>query len=209
VWATALAAILGIAGTLLVAGYLAGRPGVYWSEIKVQFLVPKSVRNPNGLQSSSDGVIATAGVVAIRVGSSTPLSAVSDNVSIVGEGIRSGYRVRLPNSGGQWANNFDQSLLDVQAAGATPAEVSATMQNVLDRINSTLQSMQNDAGSARANDIELALSPPTWPMYYQSGSRSRTVLATMLLGIGLTGALTTVTRRRLVSVAQRRTPRVS
>ena len=152
---------------------------------KFSSLVPKSVRNPNGLQSSSDSVIAAAGVVAIKVGSSTPVSAVSDNVSLVGEGIRSGYRVRLPNSGGQWANNFDQSLLDVQAAGATPAEVSATMQNVLDRINSTLQSMQSDAGSARANDIELALSPPTWPMYYQSGSRARTVLATMLLGIGL------------------------
>ncbi|MGI8665376.1 MAG: hypothetical protein ACR2N4_05015 [Jatrophihabitans sp.] len=179
------------------ANYFAHRPGVYWSQVQVLFVAPKSAANPNGLSVSSESLITTAGVVAKMVGSSPPgPSVVSDTVTLVGEGIRHGYGVRLPNSGGQFATNFDQAALDVQAAGTTVVEVSATLSKVLDQITTELSTLQSDAHVAPVNLIRAELSPPTPPIYYQTGSKSRALAITLVIGGGITAFLAWFVRRR-------------
>jgi hypothetical protein len=182
-WARALA-VLVLVGTLAVAWHIYRLPGSYSSEVKVVFLAPKSTVNPNALAISSDSIVTTAGAVA-RIVDPDVEPAVSESVTLAGEGIRHGYSVRLPNSGGQWATNFDKPQLDVQAVGSSAAEVNATMARVLDRIRRTLDRLQTEQHVAQHNMITLSQSPPTVPMYYDHGSRLRAVGATMLLGAGL------------------------
>jgi len=191
--------LLALVGILLTAGVaerVRSTPGVYWSEVRVVLLAPPSQTNQNTLQTSSSSLIALAGVLARNVGSSTPVNAVSDSVTLVGEGVRHGYRVRLPDSGGQWATNFDQQLVDVQAAGPTVADVSKTMNDVLARISRELTSLQTSLGVDKFNWISSTQSPPTVPIYYQRGSRTRALGATLILGFGLTLALIVGVRRR-------------
>ncbi len=177
--------------------YFARRPGVYWSQVQVLFVAPKSVANPNGLSVSSESLITTAGVVAKMVGSSPPgPSVVSDSVTLVGEGIRHGYGVRLPNSGGQFATNFDQAAIDVQAAGTSVAEVSTTLNSVLGKVNSSLDELQSQAGVAKVNLIRAQLSPPTPPIYYQTGSKTRAMAITLVIGGGFTAFVAWFVRRR-------------
>jgi hypothetical protein len=195
---------------LLVSGAvgyrLARRPGVYWSQVTMVLVAPKSTANPNGLSVNSESLISTAGVIAKMVGASPSEPAVvSDSVTLVGEGIRHGYGVRLPNSGGQFATNFDRAALDVQAAGTTVAEVSATITRVLAEIRDDLDRLQSDAGVATVNLIRLEQSPPTLPIYYQTGSKTRAMATTLVLGTGLSGWLAWLVGRR----NQRQAPRVS
>ena len=195
---------------LLVSGAvgyrLARRPGVYWSQVTMVLVAPKSAANPNGLSVNSDSLISTAGVIAKMVGSSPhEPTVVSDSVTLVGEGIRHGYGVRLPNSGGQFATNFDRAALDVQAAGTTVVEVSATITRVLGEIRDDLARLQSDAGVATVNLIRLEQSPPTLPIYYQTGSKTRAMATTLVLGTGLSGWLAWLIGRR----GQRQAPLVS
>lgn len=192
--------VIVLVGALLSAGvgvYMAKRPGVYWSQVQVLFVAPKSVANPNGLSVSSESLITTAGVVAKIVGSSPAgPSVVSDSVTLVGQGIKHGYGVRLPNSGGQFATNFDQAALDVQAAGTSAAEVTATLNSVISRIETALSKLQTEAGVAAVNLIRPQLSPPTAPLYYQAGSKTRALAITLVLGGGITMWLVWFVRRR-------------
>lgn len=199
---------------LLISGmvglYLAKRPGVYWSEVTVVLIAPKSAANPNGLTVDSESLIDTAGVLAKMVGSSPPgPPVVSDSVTLVGEGIRHGYGVRLPNSGGQFATNFDRAALDVQAAGTTAAEVSGTLNQVLSTISADLDRLQRDAGVAKVNLIRTQLSPQTAPIYYQTGSKTRALAITLVLGGGLSWSLSWFVGRRYRRIGQRQAPRVS
>jgi hypothetical protein len=202
------AGVIMLVGLLIsaVAGlYLAKRPGVYWSEVTVVLIAPKSAANPNGLSVSSESLIDTAGVLAKMVGSSPPgPTVVSDSVTLVGEGIRHGYGVRLPNSGGQFATNFDRAALDVQAAGTTVAEVSDTLNRVLNTISADLDRLQSDAEVAKVNLIRTQLSPQTAPIYYQTGSKTRALAITLVLGGGLSWSLAWFIGRRY-----RQAPRVS
>jgi hypothetical protein len=193
----------------LVAGWAVTRvDGVYWSEVRVLFLAPRSAINPNALMTSSDSLISTAGVVGKMVDPNVE-SVVSDSVTLTGEGTRRGFSVRLPNSGGQWATNFDQPALDVQAVGSTAVEVTSTMRSVLRWIRSALRDIQRHARVSRPNLISLGESPPTVPVYFQRGSRVRALAVTLLLGTGLTvviagGTGHVAARRRYSSTARAR-----
>lgn len=202
--------LVGLLISAVVGLYEAKRPGVYWSEVTVVLIAPKSAANPNGLTVDSESLIDTAGVLAKMVGSDPPGPAVvSDSVTLVGEGVRHGYGVRLPNSGGQFATNFDRAALDVQAAGTTVAEVSNTLNTVLKRITDDLTRLQSDAGVATVNLIRTQLSPQTAPIYYQTGSKTRALAITLVLGGGLSWSLAWFVGRRYRRAGQRQAPRVS
>jgi hypothetical protein len=188
--------VAGLIVTVAAGGYLIRLPGTYWSEVNVVFLPPLSEKNPNSLQTGSTSLITFAGVVAQEVGSSTPITTVSDSVSLVSIGVKHGYQVRLPNDGGQWSNDFDKQFLDVQATGSTPQEVASTMRMVLAKISTALATMQSEAGVDKSNLVYTSQSPPSIPLYYQVGSHVREVIAVSILGIGFTAAAVALIGRR-------------
>jgi len=182
-----------------VTAYAAARlnTSVYWTQQSVVFLAPADPVRPNALESTSESLIATAGVVERSVNQGRPESLTSSSsVSMLDVGDYDGWSVRLPNAGGQWASNFDQPLLEVQAAGSTPESVSNHLSDALIRIRSALAEFQRTAGVAPVNDIRLELSPSDANVIRVSGYRSRSALGIAALGVLLTISLFVVLEAR-------------
>ena len=195
--------VAGLAATAVLLIYISSLSGVYRSQVNVVLVPPPSVPI-NDLDNSNESLIATAGVIATLVNG--PISnerSVSQGVSLTGEGVYSGYSVRQPNSGGQWDYRFDNPVLDVQATGATLAEAEANMDIALQLILDTLVTIQIDAGASSADMIETTLNPAEPQYYYDRGSRSRALGATVILTAALTIAAVIVVDRGVGSRPRR------
>lgn len=162
---------------------------VYWSQTDVRFTYP-GPDSSNSLITTTDSVIATAGLIAIEFNDSNPGPRLSsDDVSIVDAGILDGVLVRLPNAGGQWATNFNEPRLDVQASGSDPEEVRARTAAAVASIEALLREHQRSAGVAQAALITPRASPATPIIAEARGSRVRAVVVSGSLGVGLSLSL--------------------
>lgn len=181
--------LLGLAVTALAAFHVVTAPGVYYAQVDVVFLRPVNSFVPNSLSVTSSSVTATASVVQREV-SGVPASSrvVSEQVTIVGEGITEGERVRLPNSGGQWANNFDRAVLDVQVVDSTEDAAQRRIDSLVKRIDESLVRRQREAGADPSTWIRTRLSPAAPTVHYLEGERRRAAAMTLVLGAGLTCA---------------------
>src|SRR5450756_2586374 len=119
-------------------------------------------------------------------------TAASASVTIVDEGVRDGARIRLPNSGGQWANNFDRPVLDVQAVGPTPERAAALFDAAVERVRSSVYLRQRALGVEDVNMIHLTVAPSATNIFYADGERKRAIPVAVLLGAGLTMAAATL-----------------
>jgi hypothetical protein len=193
-WA-ALVVALGLLLTVAITYRVARKPGVYWAQIDVVFLPPASSYNPNTLVSTSDGVISLAGVVGKMV-DPHPVAArvVSPTIVLADQGIRHGWSVTLPNEGGQWSDNFDKPLLDVQAVGSTAAEVTGTVNRLISQINLTLAGLQ--AQVPRADRVTTELNPSQVQVFYEPGRRLRALAACLAVGVAATAVAAGYLRRR-------------
>lgn len=192
-------AALGALGTVVFAGIASHAHGVYTSDAQVRFIAPTSSVDPNTWQLSASSLVMVAGAVGQMVDDSQAPRATSPKVTITGMGVRDGWSVTLPNTGGQWGDNFVSPYLDIQVAGPSAAVVSATMQTLIRRIDHDLSVLQQRERVAPGNLIHTqvnSLASP--PIYYERGSRVRALLAAFALGIGFSVALTMLTRRFLL-----------
>jgi hypothetical protein len=178
-----------LAVTAGVSMWAFSRPGLYFSQSRVLFLAPPSDHTPNNLVAPSDSLITTAGVVAKMVGASFAAPpVVSDTVTLPGEGITHGWSAHLPNIGGQWAPNFSEPAVVVQAVAPTPAEVEALMADVLGRVRAAVTTLEDRASVAPVNRIVLASSPEVPAVEHVSGSGKRGAATVLVLGVSATWA---------------------
>ena len=121
-----------------------------------------------------------------------PIPATSIDVTLLDQGVYNGEQVRLPNNGGQWATNFNQPVLDVQASGPSRAIVQQRIDGMVQEIEQILERRQDEAAVSPANRIAVAFSPPEIQIRYVRGDTKRAVLVTSALGLSLTlGSVTT------------------
>jgi hypothetical protein len=194
-WA-ALVVAVGLLLTVAITYRVVRKPGVFWAQTNVVFLAPVSSLYPNALVANSDGVIALAGVVGKIVDPDAAAArVVSPTVRLVNQGIRHGWSVTLPNDGGQWAENFDKPLLDVQAVGSTAAEVSGTVNRLVSQINLTLSGLQ--AQVPRVDRVTTQLSPSQVQVFYDPGRRLRALAASLAIGVAATAVAAGYLRRRV------------
>lgn len=164
-------------------------PGVYYAQADVIFLRPVNRDVPNALSVSSSSVIATAGVIErlVNVGPESP-RVTSTDVSLVSEGVRRGTSVQLPNSGGQWANNFDQPKLHVQVVDSTPELAQDRLDRITAQIDELLRERQAASQAAPDTWMRTQLSPAAPQVVHMAGDRRRAGLAVLFLGGGATCA---------------------
>ena len=112
-------------------------------------------------------------------------------MSLSGEGVRQGYSIQLPNSGGQWATNFDRPVLDVQVVGPSEAWVRSTLATQIRRINRALHSLQRNDGVAPENFIVTSSSPQLAKVVHSGGDHKRAIAAALVLGMTLTALAAT------------------
>jgi hypothetical protein len=196
-WGVTLA---GAAITATMVFAVSRAPGLYWARVDVLFVASGPVDTPsNGLSRSATRVIEMASVVQRHVDGIPDASVVSDGVSIVDEGFQSGTEVRLPNAGGQWANNFNRAYLDVQVVDGSATAANARLTDVLARIYASVDRLQTAAEVDAANRVTLQLNPLTPQVRLISGQNKKAALLMAALGIGLTAA-------GIVFISQRRRP---
>lgn len=194
----ALAVAVGLLVTLGCAYRVAHKPGVYWAQVDVLFLPPASSVYPNTLLNNSGALITLAGVVGKMVDpDSTSARVVSPTVRLVNQGIRHGDSVTLPNDGGQWADNFDKALLDVQAVGSSAAEVDQRVTALVRQINTALASLQDRGHVPAVDRATTRMNPSDVQVFYDAGRRSRAVVTTLVLGVAITLVAAGYIRRRV------------
>jgi hypothetical protein len=201
-WAVVVLGLALLAGTLHV---VAARPGVYWTQVDVVILAPKSTRYPNVIEQTSTSLIAMAGLVEREVnqGAHAPVTA-SASVTLAGEGVRDGHTITMPNTGGQWADDFSRPVIDVQVVGPSEAEVRHQLADLVDRVEQTLDDRQDADGIPQVSRITASSSPTAAAVLHLQGSRKKAIAATLLLGsamicvaaVGVDQLLGTRRRRR-------------
>jgi hypothetical protein len=176
-----------MATTLVLTQTAATARGVFWSEVQVRFMAPRSTAAPNVLQISPSSLVMAAGAVEKMVVDTSAPRVIDPGNTLASQGVKHGYGVSLPNTGGQWASNFTDPWLEVQAVGSSPAEVLAATRTLVARINAALATLQRREHVDQYNLIRTQLSPLSGPaVYYQAGSRSRAAVAALVLGTGIT-----------------------
>jgi hypothetical protein len=179
--------IVGALLTVAAAYFAAQDRSVYWTRTEVVFLAPSSTMYPNALETRSEDLVVTAGAVAKVVsGPAKHLKFTSPDAGVIGESIRQGWSVRLPDTGGQWAPNFVDQLLIVEVVGPDPTWVTTQKDELVDRIRTTLAAMQKAQGVAPVNTITTTAAPAETVVYPVTGSRMRAFVMTGVLGAGAT-----------------------
>ena len=172
--------------------------GVYFTRTNVVFHAPTSNVNPNAIRTQSESIIDTAGLVAKRVsGPGKVTKFASPEVTLVGLGVRDGWSLRLPDTGGQWASNFATQMLVLDIVGPSPEVVQDRQEVLIQRAQQELHQLQRDAGVDPVNDIIAIPAPDSSVIFHIQGHRSRALGMTALLGVGVTiSVVLAVDRRR-------------
>jgi hypothetical protein len=162
-------------------------PGTYYARTSGRLQAPATATDPtdNSLVFTTQSLVSMAGVLSKRLANnSRGAQTASDSVTLAGQGVRHGYSITLPNSGGQWAYNFEQPALDIQAVGRTENEARQLMDEAVGQVSSRLAAQQS--GIPQRGRITVQFLPPEPSVIYDTGHRSRAYVAVLLLGLGLT-----------------------
>jgi hypothetical protein len=190
-------------GVMLTAGacvMVQRAPGVYWASTKVIFLPPPAPGQMNPIAPDSGSVIPLAGIIQDEINQgSPPLGSNGQDVTLVDQGIYDGWSVRLPNSGGQWATNYADPFLIVQASGPSAEVVKNRMHDLIDRITELAAAHEDAAAVPASARISFTMSPAVVAVRYSNGYRSRALMIIGLLGVGLSLAACIVVDRLAAS----------
>lgn len=197
-------------GALLTAaaGFAVVREdGTYWTRSELVFMAPSSALFPNSLQTRSEDLIITAGLVGKLVtGPDRALKYASIDVSIIGTPQDADYWLRLPDTGGQWAPNFGDQLLLLDVVGDSPEAVEELHDEVVAQVRTELEGIQREQGVAAVNDITMQVSPETVVVHHVEGSRVRALAMTGLIGVAVTGAAIVLVELRASRRRERAAP---
>jgi len=175
--------LVGLIVTVVLGLLTLRMPGVYWASTKVVFLVPASEQQPNQLAPDNSAAIAFAGVIEVEINGGLPLRrATSPDVTLVDEGIFDGWSVLMPDTGGQWAHNFAESSLIVQATGPSAEVVQNRMNDLIGRITALVRSYEDTAHVSAAERIDLTMAPTAVSVQYSNGHQSHALAVIILLG---------------------------
>lgn len=160
--------------------------GVYTTRTNILFQAP-STQQSNPLRTQSEEIIDTAGIVAKRVsGPGKVTKFATSEATLVGIGVRDGWSLRLPDTGGQWATNFSTQMLTLDVVGPSREVVQSRRAELIGRTQQELFQLQRDANVDQANDITAMPAPEASVIYYVGGNRPRAVGMTGVLGVGAT-----------------------
>jgi hypothetical protein len=183
--------------TISLCGLVYIQDEVYWTRTEVVFLAPSSRLYPNSLQTTSEDLIITAGVVARRISGPAKVTKFGDPiVNLVGTGVRDGWSIRLPDTGGQWASNFSSQTLVIEVVGPDLETVRSRQEDLIAQVANVLDELQREKGVDPVTDITSMVMPETAIIYPVSGNRARALGMTGALGIGATFAVIVLLEHR-------------
>jgi len=188
--------LVGVVCTAIAAFAVMSDKGVYYTRTQIVFLAPSSSYYPNTLATQSEDIIDTAGVVAKRIIGPGPVTKfASPDVTLIGEGIRDGWSLGLPDTGGQWGTNFQTQILNLEIVAPARETVLQRQTEMLQRVHDELDALQRERGVEPINDITVQAAPRSTIIYHVGGSKPRALGMVAALGLGVTAALVVVAER--------------
>lgn len=185
-WPIVLIGAVLTAGSGLVA---ASADASYFTRTELVFLAPTSSLYPNALRTQSEDIIITAGVVAKEIsGPGKVTKFASPDVTLIGLGVRDGWSLRLPDTGGQWATNFATQRLFLDIVGPSESRVKEQQTMLIDRVQKDLAALQRKHDVDPANAITMITAPESTTIFHVGVNRARVLAMTTILGIGATVA---------------------
>ncbi|WP_186806159.1 hypothetical protein [Microbacterium aerolatum] len=177
-------------GAVLTAGSglaAVSADGVHFTRTELVFLAPTSALYPNALRTQSEDIIITAGLVAKQVtGPEKITKFASPDVTLVGLGVRDGWSLRLPDTGGQWATNFATQRLFLDIVGPSEERVREQQSALIEEVDQELEALQRERGVDPVNDITMITAPQSTTIYSVGVNKARALGMTAVLGIGAT-----------------------
>jgi hypothetical protein len=181
-----LVTLLGVLLTALAVLAVNQAQPAYLGQVRVVLLPPASAQ-PNGYTDSGQSLISLTGVLALAVeGADSSADAVSESVTLTGEGRTRGFTVRQPNAGGQWQYRFDEPVLDVQAVGSSRTAAEQQMALALDRVDTALAAIQDQEGVPAASRVRTVLNPGLPQVQEVTGNATRATAVTVITGLLIT-----------------------
>ena len=188
--------LVGVVCTAIAAFAVMSDKGVYYTRTQIVFLAPSSTYYPNTLATQSEDIIDTAGVVAKRIIGPGPVTKyASPDVTLIGEGIRDGWSLGLPDTGGQWGTNFQTQILNLEIVAPARETVLHRQTEMLQRVHDELDALQRERGVEPINDITVQAAPRSTIIYHVGGSKPRALGMVAALGLGVTAALVVAAER--------------
>lgn len=179
--------VAGAALTLASLVVVLERPGVYWTQMELVLVAPAEPYYPNTVADAPHSLAPLAGLlVSDWNGPRSPLLTSSSGTTLFGLGVRDGVQVRLPNEGSQFQPLFTGPSVDVQVVGRTAEEVTARAEQARDEVETLLERRQARAGVAARNRVRAISSPAALDVQHITGSRTRALAATGLVGVAVT-----------------------
>ncbi|MET8522177.1 hypothetical protein [Nocardioides sp. NPDC004968] len=175
--------VVGAILTLAAANYASQDRSVYWTRTDLVFLAPKNAQYPNALRATSEDLVITAGVVGkLVVGTREIPKFTATDAGLIGMGVREGWTVRLPDTGGQWAPNYTDQWLIIEVVGSDPETVRAQKEQLVEEMTAALDRVQDEYQVARAFRMSTKEAPGSTVVYPVGGSSKRAFAVTGLLG---------------------------
>lgn len=182
--------------------------GVYYARAEFLFLPPPSKVGGNVLHSEAVTTVMYAAIVERRFNGNDggqPLR--TTDAPLYSTGLRNGYSVFLPNSGGQWQMSFGDPKLVIEVV----AEDGGTVEKEMSRITGELQKLSSDPQQSIGVTPEALITTelsPAQPVAMHVGiRRSRALAALAGLTIALALGLPLVGDRVITGFSHRRSRR--
>lgn len=182
-WYVLLAGILATVALVLTA-----RPEtVYWATVELTVAGPVDPVAPKTLEDPPSDTVGAAIMLMTRVnGGQGPPRSASPDATLYGEGQRQAVSARLRDVGGQWVNSVSDPIIDVQAVDVTPEAVLTRLSTQEDELGRLLRNLQDELAVAGNQRVTLVASPTKTDVVQVTGSRTRAVGSSALLGVVLT-----------------------
>lgn len=202
-WYVMVAALACIAAAVYAVGQT---EGVYSVRVNLVFLPPTiETADANTLRWSSESLINFAALVEREYTGNDPQPRFSSvDAPIYGSGDRSGVKVFLPNTGGQWSSDFRDAVLVVEAVDPSRDGVTELLDTAIADLQGLATSRQDAAGVNPDRRINVLVSDATSGIRYVQGSTVRAAGAITILGLGLGSAAAVLIDRAASRRASRR-----
>lgn len=162
---------------------------VFWTSTSVTVVQPVAPHQPLTLDDLGNGAVPAAVVLMqlVNQGHEGPHSADIDT-TIYGEGKRNTVEARLRDLGGQWESQVPNPVIDIQVVADDPDTVSRRVDEEYTLLSQELVSLQDRLHVAPAQRLSLQRSSVPLSVTAVGGSHSRSLGASVLLGLFLTVA---------------------
>ena len=185
-----------IAGGLVAVGLiflvLLRSGGAYVTQNAIIFVPPGGLALDHVDEGYRGSYVNFAAAVERRLLEGRAADRLAENANLYATGIDAGYRLLVPNSGGQWQQSFRVPGISVQVAGPSRAWVRTTADSLLGRIGTEAEALQRSASVASADRIDSKRLVETVDVQYMGSTfatQVRALLALGALGLGLSVAL--------------------